>query len=168
VPLHLHPVCYLLSSLLQGPAFLWTDAAHKPTWRYVSLHRNHTVPAICLRLNPPNFKLVQGCMFVSGFLCTPGTSIWQKHNQELLEQLTVMPHTFDASIPHSCSMPSFKRLCCRSPHPPFSHLLRLLPVPLQAAVSVAEFIKRHLWDPSNKRLKRAFCKAPSAVEGEQA
>lgn len=36
----------------------------------------------------------------------------------------------------------------------------------QAAVSIAEFVQRQLWDPQSKRLRRAFCKAPSKVEGE--
>jgi hypothetical protein len=37
---------------------------------------------------------------------------------------------------------------------------------VQAAVSIAEFVRRQLWDPQAKRLRRAFCKAPSKVEGE--
>lgn len=33
-------------------------------------------------------------------------------------------------------------------------------------MSIAEFVQRQLWDPQSKRLRRAFCKAPSKVEGE--
>lgn len=36
---------------------------------------------------------------------------------------------------------------------------------LAAAVAAAEFVKQQLWDESKGRLRRAFCKAPSAVEG---
>jgi hypothetical protein len=38
---------------------------------------------------------------------------------------------------------------------------------LQAAIAAAGFVKAQLWDESKGRLRRAFCKAPSAVEGEQ-
>lgn len=45
-------------------------------------------------------------------------------------------------------------------------LMHVLCVAAQAAVSIAEFVQRQLWDPQSKRLRRAFCKAPSKVEGE--
>ncbi|KAF6251178.1 Six-hairpin glycosidase-like protein [Scenedesmus sp. NREL 46B-D3] len=36
---------------------------------------------------------------------------------------------------------------------------------LQAAVAAARFVKEQLWDEGAGRLRRAFCKAPSTVEG---
>ena len=36
---------------------------------------------------------------------------------------------------------------------------------MAAAVKVAEFARHNLWDERTGRLRRAFCKAPSAVEG---
>eukprot|EP00878_Enallax_costatus_P033128 GHUV01036516.1.p1 GENE.GHUV01036516.1~~GHUV01036516.1.p1 ORF type:complete len:459 (+),score=103.89 GHUV01036516.1:406-1782(+) len=36
---------------------------------------------------------------------------------------------------------------------------------MTAAVKMAEFARHNLWDASTGRLRRAFCKAPSAVEG---
>ncbi len=36
---------------------------------------------------------------------------------------------------------------------------------LEAAVKVARFVRANLWDEDRRRLRRAYCKAPSAVEG---
>lgn len=36
---------------------------------------------------------------------------------------------------------------------------------LQAAVKVADFVEQQLWDESSQRLRRSFCRNPSAVQG---
>lgn len=36
---------------------------------------------------------------------------------------------------------------------------------LQAAIKAAEFVQQHLWDESSRRLRRSFCRNPSAVQG---
>ena len=33
------------------------------------------------------------------------------------------------------------------------------------ALQVAEFVQNHLWDESTQRLRRSFCRNPSAVQG---
>jgi hypothetical protein len=189
------PVCYLLSSPLQDPASLWMGAAHKPTCRYGADHciDDGRLPSptyillLSLLFCQPSVDMLRGLnssyrsiqaetrpgcdtyglleqslgsqavgRAVRGLFGLPAVTTMHNKNTETLQDLGDTWAGGTLALPPSTPVhlrPAPVCYCCVLP---------------QAAVAVAEFVKRQLWEPSSKRLKRAFCKAPSAVEGEQA